>query len=709
MSNEKLDDFIVEIGVEDVPHHAINKIREDLKEIFCRKLEQNGVAFNEGRAYSTPRRFILFFPSLPSKTKEKRIERKGMPFSKAYDGKKWTPMGLGFLKTLGLDESFSKDELRDYEKGLEGENHNGLYLLEEKGTQFLYVSKKVESVETESILAEMVKQTIEDVSFDVAMRWADVSFSFIRPIQYIVCFFGKKNISIDFHGALSAAKTRAHRQIHRDEWLSVSADDYFKSLTEHHVIYDQDKRRSMIVDGLKKAEKDFGVKVVENPLLLEDLVNLVEYPNVLVCDFEEDFLKLPKELLISQMVKNQYYFPCEDPSSGRLKNKFLVVCNVEDAAYTKKGYERVLRARLNDGLFLYEEDVKTTLESMQTSQEQVEFLKGATYLEKIQRVERLLEVLAKSLKNETYLASINNIQASRLTRLYKADLSSKVVYEFPELQGIMGGYYSEKDHGNFVSQAIRESYLPLNMKGALPKSRQGLILSLCDKTVNLSFCFEKNLIPTGSGDPFGLRRDAFAIIRILVDGSISFNFIEVLEKLGVSPKTSSEIWIFVKGRLKKFLEESEFQEDESAFLMSSSFTDIARIVSLGRAVKDLKNDEMFKQFLALVKRIKNILPKDALLMKKNLPLREDVLENDHESVKKVYQFILDNEEPIMKSMDLSHYKEAFYRFASIKTLLDEMFDKVVIEDENVLLKENRRAILIKLQNLIDIGDFSLLL
>lgn len=501
-------DVLFEIGMEELPARFIPDAESQLKLHTIKWLDDLRISYSDVISYSTPRRLAVHIKGIAQAQTSVAEEVKGpqMNIAKDADGN-WTKAAVGFTKGQGM----STDDI---------------YVKDIKGVPYVFIEKNITAKYTGELLPSY-KQIIEELSFPQTMRWGRETLRFARPIRWLVALYGDEVIPFEIAGVKTSNKSFGHRFL-GDEITVGTPRAYRQTLKENYVIVSAQERRSSIVAGIKTLEEKEHFRVPENDDLLEEVCNLVEYPTVFSGHFQEAFLQLPDEVLKASMIEHQRYFPVED-TNGKLLAHFVGVRNGDDTAIetVRRGNERVLDARLEDARFFYEEDLKRTLDDYQKKLRHVVFQdKLGTMEDKTRRVEKLTEALADVLENDPSITK----QALRAARLCKFDLTSDMVNEFTELQGAIGETYAiqyGEDIG--VARAIREHYLPIQANGDLPETEQGALVSVADKLDTIVGCIGAGLTPTGSADPYGLRRKAFGIFHILMDRKWNIRLEQLLE------------------------------------------------------------------------------------------------------------------------------------------------------------------------------------
>jgi glycyl-tRNA synthetase beta chain len=700
MTMDKLE-LLLEVGTEEIPARMVKAAAEDLSKLLTKALADKRLSFATAgvKTLWTPRRLVVFVPELAAGQVDLEKELVGPPVKIAVgpDGK-LTRAGESFCKTSGVP--------------FENIGHK----VTPKG-EVLFVKVTEKGRSTQEILAEEIPAAIGSIKFKKSMRWADYEAAFVRPVRWIVAVLGGDIVHFHY-GAVRSGNLTWGLRGNQYPLVVTGAKAYFDMLAEQNVAVDPADRKSRISAGLEACAKEAGGTYDPDPALLDEVTNLVECPVPFLGTFDNEFLDLPRELLEVTMKHHQRYFPVVGPD-GRLLNHFIGVSNtpVPDQGVVTRGNERVLRARLKDASFFYEEDRKKPLEAF------VEKLKGVvfqaklgTYFDKQERIKKLAAFLtAAVVPGDAGLAS----DAGRAAGLCKADLVSGMVGEFPELQGVMGRYYAAfSGENDDVASAILEHYWPVGGSGGLPKSPAGVFVSMADKLDTIAGCFHAGLKPTGSADPYALRRAALGIIRIVFDQGEGGRFrgfdldIDAAAGAAVLNYTSdekavatlkAEINAFFKSRLRAYLAESERADVVDAFL--DARTTITRINDLKRrfdAFVEFRSEPFFLDFATSFKRAQNITKETGAGAQPDPSLFTEPEEKKlHEAWRKV-------KAEVDGMLAEKAYKTAMTHIgSSVLGPMHEFFDKVFVEVDDLRVRDNRKALLKQIVLLFsDFADFS---
>lgn len=676
--------FLLEIGTEEIPAGYIRPALGQMANIFREYLAEARLECKEIRTLGTPRRLVLFTTGLPrqqaSYTKEIMGPRQGIAFDEAG---KPTPALLGFTRRYQASPYTVK--LKDTNKG-----------------KICYLTITTKGEKTEIILSRLIPLLLSKISFAKSMWWQEKSLTFARPIRYLLALFNQRPLKVSISNIVASNKTFGHHILAPRPITMSSANlsQYKKRLNRAYVVVDDKERRSRIANSANRILAKYGSRL-DNGDLLNEVTNLVEYPVALEGSFNQKFLVLPEAVLESAMKSQQRYFPVRD-RYRKIQPKFIVISNGgKNQRLIKEGNERVLNARLADAVFFWEKDKKTRLEAKVEGLKEVAFLGNlGSYYEKIQRLKYVAEFILSNLDNLTELRSILH----RSAELCKADLLTGMVGEFPDLQGIMGYEYARLQ-GELpeVARAIREHYLPRYQNDAVPESRAGIILALAEKFDNLAACFTLNLKPTGSQDPYALRRQTLGIIRIILHHNLALSYrkivlfaLEQIQKtmMNLPGKTkpalkapreyADEIMLFLRERLHQLCLDEKYPYDFIRATLVSGFDNLTDFkLRLDTLVK-LARESLWSKLVTVVERTYNI-GKD---VKVSGLVREDLFEEPEE--RQLWEIYKNNRLAVQHLIDQKRYLEAARLYT--KTFagpVHTFFDRVFVNVDNAALRNNR--------------------
>ncbi|HOV79721.1 MAG TPA: glycine--tRNA ligase subunit beta, partial [Bacillota bacterium] len=504
-------DYLLEIGVEEMPARFMEPALLELKETASVILKEQRLPFKNVETYGTPRRLTLYVEGLAGSQEPLEVEVKGPAAKVAFkpDGTP-TRAAEGFARSQGV----AVDDL--IRKAL---GH----------VEYVFAVKREAGRPAREVLSEVAPAFINGLHFPKPMRWGDLEVRFARPIRWIVSLFGDEVVEFEFAGLKAGRTTCGHRFLSKEPVVLACPEEYFKKMRSNYVLVDPEERRRCIWQQVRELAAAAGGMVEEDGDLLDEINNLVEYPTALVGEFSRDYLKLPREVLVTPMREHQRYFPVVGPD-GNLLPKFIAVKNgtADHLDTVRAGNEKVLRARLADADFFFREDLKTPLAEKVPALKKIVFQESlGTVYDKVLRLSTLADYLA----SEAGASEQDRRVALRAAHLAKADLVTNMVYEFPELQGVMGREYAERSgEPREVALAVFEHYLPRFAGDRLPRTMPGKILSMADKIDNIVGCFAIGIQPSGSQDPYALRRQALGISHIVLDGKFAVRLPELVEK-----------------------------------------------------------------------------------------------------------------------------------------------------------------------------------
>ncbi len=655
--------LLIEIGVEELPAVPLLKELPEIEKKWAALLEKNGLMC-EFEFYYTPRRLTLWHREFKTQQDNRTEEFYGAPVEMAVKDGIPTAAALGFAKKCGVEF----DQLSRAEKG---------------GKEVLYYTRNIEGKASHELLNEMINQWIKNLNFGKSMRWGSNTESFIRPIRWVNVMLGEKQVDTELFGVQSHPHTYVHRISHFGPKPFSSLHEYFDILKNGSVTLFPQERREHILKVFKELEKEHGVVIEIDEDLLDEVVAITEHPTPLMGQFDEAFLELPPEVIVTSMKEHQRYFPVF--KEGKLINAFVVVSNALSDDFTQviEGNERVLRPRLSDALFFYHNDLKKGLST--AGLEKVVFMNGlGTLAEKIKRE----KVVASTIANLIY-DNINPNHLERAMELAKADLMSEMVYEFTELQGLMGYYYAQAlGESAEVALAIKEQYLPTGEESGLPSTMLSAIVSMAMKLDTLIGMFSIGEIPTGSRDPFALRRAVNGIIKIAVAHQIPLNFSTLIDQLlslypqGKEVKKSVETFVIERLAgayvgVNPSIIQAVVAKDAHVEL------DVLEIDRKIKAVSAIASSDSFVEAFSTFKRVSNILKDEA--MDKGFSVNEALFDNDSE--RNLYA----SAKAVMDA-EYETLEERLDALFALKAPLDTFFDNVMVNAEDLNIRANRKAL-----------------
>ena len=693
-----MKDLLIEILVEEIPADFAYPASVSFKKIIENTLKNNGINFSSVNSYTTPRRLAILAENIEEKSKDEVIEFRGPLFESAFKDGAPTKAGEGFLKSHNIDANSIKniDENESFDKP---------YIKEVNGKKYIFVKKEKKGIETKKLFEEKLESIISSIDLKKKMRWGNKDFAFVRPIRNVLALFGNEIIKTSVAGIETNNKVTGHRLLSPEFKEINNPKDYEKTLAEKHVIVSREKRLENIINQLENIEKEHGYEAVSKKKVSEIVVDLVEEPYLLTAEFDSKFLEVPKEVLTSEMIEHQKYFPlCK--KDGTLTNLFVITANQPKTPQIIAGNIRVLTARLSDGRFLYQEDIKKGMDEMNERLEMLMFRKElGSVADKVKRLEKNSELLIKLLGYEKDKENI-----VKAIKYMKSDLVSNMVYNFPELQGIMGGYFAKSMNLNDdVALAINEQYRPLFAADEIPSNDTGKAIAILDKMDNIAAGFYVGDIPTGSQDPNALRRQALGIINILTKSKKHVNLKKLIEdSINSMPKDAKnnksedlvkDIFEFFKSR---FENDIDFAKDSVAGVLSTGIDDMYDAYLKIEAIDAFrkKNEELFSNLLLVFKRIKNMI-KSA----KDVNLDESLLKEEAE--KSLYNTYKEKLNEVNKLMENREYEKTFALLASLYEPLDKFFKDIMVNVDDEKIKNNRIALLSSVDKIFkNMLDFS---
>ena len=670
-----MNKYLLEIGVEELPCNFIPDAQKQLKSGFEKFIKDNGISFSSIRTFATPRRLTVLIDGLPDKKDDITKGVKGPISNIAYDKDgNLSPAGMGFAKKNGVNP-----------ENLFVENNYLMAKIEEKGKS------------TKELLEQNVSKIISSLNGSHFMRWADFDVKFQRPIRWLVSLFNNEEAKISFLDVTSGKTSRGHRFANMS--VPVDIDNYEKELYDAKVIADFDKRKAEIVKSATEAAKSIGAEIVFDEDLLNEVTNLTEWPVPVICDFDEKYLRVPDKVTVTVMAVHQRYFPLY--KDGKLLNKFITMANFvgnDGFDNIKAGNERVVVARLDDGIFFFEEDTKKPLESY------LENLKGMTFQKGMgsmyDKTMRVIE-LSKSLATETN-TPVETVE--RTARLCKADLATSLVFEFTELQGFIGCDYAKHCGEKVeVAEGIKEHYFPLNATSEIAKGIEGKLVGIADKVDTVTVIFASGAKISGSQDPLGVRRAALGVLKTILNGDVNINLTALIKKsielLPIKVENTEElfnkIYDFFVQRLIIFLSDSYKNDILDACISNTDvLVDLKGFINKVNALVEIVKRPDFAILNEAAGRIIRIIKGKEI---NELP-SVDLFKEDCEKV--LYDCIKavdENENSLLLAENLSKCTEKISNF----------FDKVLVMDKDENVKNNRLKLLTLAKSKFDkICDFS---
>ncbi|MCY8792074.1 glycine--tRNA ligase subunit beta [Bacillus inaquosorum] len=659
-------DLLLEIGLEEMPARFLNESMVQLGEKLTGWLTEKNINHGEVKLFNTPRRLAVFVKDVAEKQADIKEEAKGPAKKIALDADgNWTKAAIGFSKGQGASVE-------------------DLYIKEVKGTEYVFVQKFQAGQETKSLLPEL-SGLVTSLHFPKNMRWGNEDLRYIRPIKWIVALFGQDVIPFSITNVESGRTTQGHRFLGHEVSIE-SPSAYEEQLKEQHVIADPNVRKRMIQSQLEAmaAENNWSIPVDED--LLDEVNHLVEYPTALYGSFESEFLSIPEEVLVTTMKEHQRYFPVKD-KNGDLLPHFITVRNGDSHAIENvaRGNEKVLRARLSDASFFYKEDQKLNIDANVKKLENIVFHEELGSLaDKVRRVTSIAEKLAVRLQaDEDTLKHVK-----RAAEISKFDLVTHMIYEFPELQGIMGEKYARMlGEDEAVATAVNEHYMPRSAGGETPSTFIGAVVAMADKLDTIASFFSIGVIPTGSQDPYGLRRQASGIVAILLDRNWGISFEELLTF--VQTDKENELLDFFTQRLKYVLNAEQIRHDVIDAVLESSELEPYSALHKAQVLEQKLGAPGFKETAEALGRVISISKKGI-----RGDIQPDLFENEYEA--KLFDAYQTAKQNLQESFSKKDYEAALSSLSALKEPIDAYFDHTMVIADNETLKANRLAQMVNL-------------
>ena len=665
-----MSEFFLELFSEEIPSSLQKSLREDLLNNFIKIFNEKSISFKKSSSFSTPNRLVILFEGLQKQITFKSEEIKG-PNVKAPE------VALeGFIRSNNI-------------------NKKDLFKQKTDKGEFYFFKTKSRKLNTQNLLEELVPSILHKIQWKKSMRWSDFNLNWGRPLKSILAIFDKKKLTFNFHHLTSSNSTFIDKEFEEKKKIFVDFKDYNNFFKKLNITIDHNLRKNLIEKKLNDISSKKNIIIENNPKLLDEVVDLTDQPNVILCEFDRKFLNIPKEILIITMQYHQKYFPTFD-KKGNITNEFLVVTNKKDInGLIKLGNERVVEARLNDAEFFWKKDKSQNLVKRVSMLKSMNYFKGlGTYFDKVQRMRKLGGMLSDEL-----LISKDKVELS--ASICKVDLVSELVGEFPELQGIMGGYFAEaQGFEKDVCKAISEQYLPAGLNSKVPKKPYSIALSLADKIDTLVGFFGINQKPTSSKDPFALRRLALGAVKTIVENKKDFKIRDLISySTGLyldqgfefeNKSLQNELISFLMDRLKFYMKEEKIRSDiilasTSSFNLDRSVIIFGKAKSLNKFVNKPNGIDLISSY----KRASNILESE--LKDKNLELSNTtdpgIFKTEFE--KNLYKKINELSKYFQSINKDEDFEQSINNLAESKKVIFDFFDNVIVNDEDITIKKNR--------------------
>jgi glycyl-tRNA synthetase beta chain len=665
-----MSEFFLELFSEEIPSSLQKNLREDLLGSFDKFFNERFISYKKGSSFSTPNRLIILFEGLQKQVVLKSEEIKGPNINAPEIALE------GFIRSNNI----SKNDL--YKKTIEKK-------------EFFFFKTKLKKLNTHELLEEFIPKTLEKIQWKKSMKWGNYNLKWGRPLKSVLAIYDKKKLIFNFHHLCSSNTTFIDKEFEENKKIFTNFKDYNNFFKKLNITLDQELRKNLIEKKFNEILTKKNIIIEKNPRLLDEVVDLTDQPNVLLCEFDRKFLNIPKEILIITMQNHQKYFPTFD-NKGNITNEFLVVTNKQDKkGFIKLGNERVVEARLSDAEFFWFKDKSQNLVKKVSKLKSMNYFKGlGTYFDKVQRMRKLGGMLSDEL-----LISKDKVELS--ASVCKVDLVSELVGEFPELQGIMGGYFAEvQGFEKDVSLAISEQYLPIGPESKIPKKPYSIALSLADKIDTLVGFFGINQKPTSSKDPYALRRLALGIIRIIAQNKKDFKIRDLISYSSSlyadqgfefeNKFLQKELSEFLMERLKFFMKEEKIRHDiiqasANSFNLDHIVVIFGKAKSLNKIIRKQNGIDLISSY----KRASNILESELKNQKIELSNSTDpgIFKTDFE--KNLFKKINELGKYFNSINKDENFEKSLTYLADSKKVVFDFFDNVIVNEEDTNIKKNR--------------------
>ena len=681
MANE----FFLEVGCEEIPARSMSPVLAELEEKFEELLREAKLGFEQVRTLGSARRLVVHVKNLADKQDTERLRTLGPPERIAFKDGEPSPALKGFARKSGV--ALEALEVFETDRG-----------------KYMGFESDVEGKPAAEILSARIPELVRSLFFSKTMYWVKANERFARPVRWVVALHGSNVVPVELYGIRAGSVSAGHRVLGSQSVPVSDFEDYLKKLEENAVLVSQESRRQKIELELTEAVTELGGRIVADDELLEEVVYINEYPTVTAGEFEERFLALPREVLITVMKEHQKYFAVEN-TDGVLLPCFLAVMNTrsDNKGLIRKGHERVLKARLSDALFFWEVDGKQTLDQRVPGLHSIVFHQElGSYGEKIDQMFPLAETV-----NGLTDSEVASDVLRQVVRWSKADLTTDLVREFPNLQGIVGGLYARREGApEEVSEAIYEQYRPASLDDRSPESPAGIVFALTDRFDTLIGCFSVGLIPTGSEDPLGLRRQTQGVIKILLDNELPFSMRALLASDSrMAGDAVRAFWTFYEDRLRYILGRAGFAYDEINAGLATSSDSPTDVRTRVKALHDVRESPDLIAIAGAFKRIKNILKQSDKL---GAPAQGEIRGPGMEPAEAALAERVRELEPQVQEWARSgEYRTALEAMASLRSTIDEFFDKILVMHDDAAIRERRLLLLKRLfDTFLQVADIS---
>jgi len=681
-----MSELLLEILSEEIPARMQARAANDLKRLLCEALKKAELSFTHAEAHVTPRRLVLVIDGLPAATPDISEERKGPKVGSPEQAL------AGFMKANGFS-SIDEAEIRELPKG-----------------EFYFAVVEKKGSATADVLEELIPAALQNLPWPKSMRWASHSLRWVRPVHSMICLFDGAVVPFEFGPRTASTDTIGHRFLSPGAICVSDFADYKEKLRAARVMIDRTERRELIETEAKKLAEAEGLVLKDDTGLLEEVSGLVEWPVVLMGTIDQEFMEVPPEVLITSMKKHQKYFSCLD-KGGNLANRFIVVANTETADGGREvvaGNERVLRARLSDAKFFWDQDRKTTLAARAPAlKDRVFHARLGTLDEKVDR----MQALAADLAGQVPGADRDKVRSA--ARLAKADLSTGMVGEFPDLQGIIGRYYALNDDENVaVADAIAEHYSPQGPGDRCPSKPISVCVALADKIDSLAGFWSIDEKPTGSKDPYALRRAALGVIRLILENDLKVSLLPVfagaLKQYDAGSELAKDLLAFFADRLKVHLREKGVRHDhiDAVFALGGE-DDLVRLLARVDALSEFLGSEDGENLLIAYRRAANILKIEEKKDGRSYAELPDPAGLEQVEEKALHEQLQIEASLISSAVTDERFGDAMAALAKLRGPVDAFFDAVTVNAEDADLRINRLKLLSMIRSALDgVADFS---
>lgn len=662
-------DLFYEIGTEEIPARFIHNALLEMEDIIAKNLKSLRISFDEIKTYATPRRFAILVKNVSEKQSDHEETIKGPAKKIALDSEGNPSKALlGFVKS-------------------KGGNPEDVFFLQINDEEYAHIKISSQGQDTKVFVKDILENVIRSVNFPKPMKWGNKNLKFIRPIRWLIAIFGDELIDFDIEEIHSSNITKGHRFLGEQSIEVLNFEDYKQKLQDNFVILDHNERKNIIKNQVIEVARSLNGEAIIDEEILDEVNFIVEYPTAFYGSFDEEYLKLPKEVVITPMQNHQRYFPVVN-NEGTLMNYFITIRNGDSYRLdnVRKGNQKVLDARLKDAMFFFEEDTKKPLEAYVANLETIVFhQKLGTMRDKVERIRKSAMKIAQKLNFRTDFID-------RTALLSKADLTTQMVFEFGELQGVMGSHYAKLSKEKpEVAKGIFEHYLPRNAEDMIPSEPEGISISLADKMDTVSGFFSIGIQPTGSQDPYALRRQAIGILSIMIGRELELGIEDLIRvscdqySSDVSEEVIQNITSFMMLRLNNILLDMGVRYDIVNSLAQHRNMPVHKIIHIAKEIEAwLREDkaEVFTTFLRGNNLIKTV---SSMNVDPNL--------FEHETEQVLWDTILQIKEQADPLISVGEYSAALGKTEELVPAINNLFDNVMIMHENPKIKENRLALI----------------